>query len=80
MTPEEYRRRWGLAPDYPMVAPGYAARRSALAKQLGLGRKPADATAAAAAPPPTPEPAPAPAGEAKTAPRRRAAGGRKRAA
>lgn len=38
LSPEEYRRRWGLAPDYPMVAPTYAARRSAFAKQLGLGR------------------------------------------
>jgi len=38
MSPEEYRRRWGLAPDYPMVAPAYAARRSDFAKQIGLGR------------------------------------------
>jgi predicted transcriptional regulator len=38
MSPDEYRRRWGLAPDYPMVAPAYAARRSAFAKQIGLGR------------------------------------------
>lgn len=38
LTPEEYRRRWGLPPDYPMVAPGYAARRSDFAKQIGLGR------------------------------------------
>jgi predicted transcriptional regulator len=38
LTPEEYRRRWGLPPDYPMVAPGYAARRSEFAKQIGLGR------------------------------------------
>jgi predicted transcriptional regulator len=37
MTPKEYRDRWGLAADYPMVAPNYAARRSALAKQIGLG-------------------------------------------
>ncbi len=37
MTPEEYRDRWGLATDYPMVAPNYAKRRSALAKQIGLG-------------------------------------------
>src|SRR5918997_1206914 len=40
LTPEEYRKRWGLAKDYPMVAPAYAARRSALEKQIGLGRKP----------------------------------------
>jgi predicted transcriptional regulator len=38
MSPEEYRRRWGLPPDYPMVAPAYAARRSDFAKQIGLGR------------------------------------------
>jgi predicted transcriptional regulator len=38
MSPDEYRRRWGLPPDYPMVAPAYAARRSAFAKQIGLGR------------------------------------------
>ena len=40
MTPDEYRRRWGLKDDYPLVAPSYAARRSALAKKIGLGRKP----------------------------------------
>jgi len=40
MTPDEYRRKWGLASDYPMVAPKYAARRSELAKIIGLGRKP----------------------------------------
>jgi predicted transcriptional regulator len=40
MTPEEYRARWRLPPDYPMVAPGYADRRSALARGQGLGRKP----------------------------------------
>jgi predicted transcriptional regulator len=38
MSPEEYRRKWGLAPDYPMVAPAYAERRSAFAKEIGLGR------------------------------------------
>ncbi len=38
MSPEEYRRKWGLQPDYPMVAPAYAARRSDFAKQIGLGR------------------------------------------
>ena len=38
MTPEEYRARWGLPHDYPMVAPNYAAQRSKLAKQIGLGR------------------------------------------
>ena len=40
MTPEEYRRRWGLPADYPMVAPNYAETRRKLAKQIGLGRKP----------------------------------------
>jgi predicted transcriptional regulator len=67
LTPEEYRRRWGLAKDYPMVAPAYAAQRSALAKRIGLGWKLAAA-----------EPAPAPTAVGKE-PRRRA-GGRKAAA
>ncbi len=40
MSPDEYRERWGLPPDYPMVAPNYAKRRSQLAKKIGLGRKP----------------------------------------
>lgn len=40
MTPDEYRTKWGLPKDYPMVAPNYAATRSQLAKQNGLGRKP----------------------------------------
>ena len=40
MTPDEYRQKWGLSSDYPMVAPNYAARRSELAKNIGLGRKP----------------------------------------
>jgi predicted transcriptional regulator len=66
LTPEEYRRRWGLPGDYPMVPPAYAAQRSAMAKQIGLGRKPA--------PPPAPEPSPA-----APEPRPRA-GGRKRKA
>ena len=39
LTPEEYRDRWGLAPDYPMVAPNYAKQRSKLAKQIGLGTR-----------------------------------------
>ena len=47
LTPEEYRARWGLKRDYPMVAPNYSAQRQAMAKQIGLGRKPA--------PPPEPE-------------------------
>ena len=66
MTPEDYRRRWGLAKDYPMVAPAYATQRSQLAKQIGLGRKPAA--------PAAPEP-PA----AKAASPRRVAGRRKSA-
>lgn len=40
MTPEEYRERWQLPPDYPMVAPNYAKQRSSLAKKIGLGTKP----------------------------------------
>ncbi|HZD91236.1 MAG TPA: MucR family transcriptional regulator [Pseudolabrys sp.] len=39
MTPEQYRDRWNLPPDYPMVAPNYAAARSELAKQMGLGQQ-----------------------------------------
>ena len=39
MTPEEYRERWGLPPDYPMVAPNYANARSQLAKKMGLGQQ-----------------------------------------
>ena len=39
LSPEQYRERWGLPADYPMVAPNYAAQRSKLAKQRGLGRK-----------------------------------------
>ena len=38
MTPDEYRAKWGLAPDYPMVAPNYAERRSEFSKKIGLGR------------------------------------------
>ena len=38
LTPDEYRSKWGLAPDYPMVAPHYAAQRSEFAKKIGLGR------------------------------------------
>lgn len=40
MTPEQYRERWGLSPDYPMVAPNYARQRSQLAKNIGLGTRP----------------------------------------
>jgi predicted transcriptional regulator len=69
LTPDQYRQRWGLAKDYPMVPPAYAAQRSAMAKQIGLGRR-----RAAAPPPPAPEPTPA-----APEPQRRA-GGRKRKA
>jgi predicted transcriptional regulator len=44
MTPQQYREKWGLPADYPMVAPNYAAWRSEFAKQIGLGRKAAEAT------------------------------------
>ena len=60
MTPEQYREKWGLPADYPMVAPSYAEHRSVLAKQTGLGRKPAAPAAVAAAPIVTAEPVPAP--------------------
>ena len=54
LTPDEYRERWGLPADYPMVAPSYANQRSALAKTIGLGtRRPA----VVPAPAPLPEPA-----------------------
>jgi predicted transcriptional regulator len=52
LTTEAYRAKWGLRPDYPMVAPTYSAQRQTLARQIGLGRKPA--------PPPAPEPEPKP--------------------
>ena len=39
LTPEQYREKWGLEPDYPMVAPSYSAARSQLAKSMGLGRQ-----------------------------------------
>ena len=51
LTPTAYRQRWGLAKDYPMTAPAYAAARSVTARSLGLGRKPMAAA-------PAPEPAP----------------------
>lgn len=55
LTPDEYRARWGLPRDYPMVAPAYAAARSALAKSTGPGRKPK-----------VPDPAPARKGRGRT--------------
>ena len=48
LTPDEYRAKWGLNSDYPMVAPNYAAKRQELAKKIGLGRKPKAASAKAA--------------------------------
>ena len=55
MTPAEYRERYGLKPDYPMVAENYSESRRAMAKKIGLGRKPgARATDAAPALAPTP--------------------------
>ncbi len=47
MTPEDYRAKWKLPADYPMVAPNYAAQRKELALKIGLGRKPAPAKAPA---------------------------------
>ena len=49
LTPQQYREPWGLPHDYPMVAPEYAKRRSALAKEIGLGRKAAKSVAPPAA-------------------------------
>ena len=51
MTPNQYREKWGLPADYPMVAPAYAKQRSALAKSLGLGRKASKTEPATDAPP-----------------------------
>lgn len=50
MTPSQYREKWNLPPDYPMVAPNYRAARSAMAKSIGLGRKPNTITAPAKSP------------------------------
>ena len=50
MSPDEYRKKWRLAPDYPMVAPRYAAKRSVLAKRHGLGRKSGPSRGQATAP------------------------------
>ncbi len=56
MTPEQYRAKWGLPREYPMVAPNYAEHRSSLARKIGLGHR----AAPAAALPPEPEPEPQP--------------------
>jgi predicted transcriptional regulator len=68
MTPEQYREKWGLPASYPMVAPDYAARRSTMAKSIGLGRKPAAKPA-----PPPPAPAVAPPARRGRSPRQAAA-------
>jgi predicted transcriptional regulator len=63
LSPEQYREKWNLAADYPMVAPNYAEHRSKLAKQLGLGRKPTaddDIEEEPEAPPVAAKPAPPP--------------------
>ena len=63
MSPEQYRAKWGLKPDYPMVAPAYAAIRSNLAKTMGLGQvRQRNAT-----PPPPPEPVKKSGGRSKAA-------------
>jgi predicted transcriptional regulator len=54
MTPADYRAKWGLPSDYPMVAPNYAAQRKELAHKIGLGRKPRSEAAASAKPARTP--------------------------
>lgn len=60
MTPEQYRKDYGLADSYPLIAPAYSARRQELAKAIGLGRKSPEA---AAPEPVAPEPEPVPASE-----------------
>ncbi len=56
MTPEEYRQRYGLKADYPMVAAAYSESRRAMAKKIGLGRKPGQTNAAKAGAKPAPAP------------------------
>jgi predicted transcriptional regulator len=63
LTPDQYRQRWGLSRDYPMTAPNYTNERSALAKQIGLGRG-GRAIAAPETPPATPPAPPAASGKA----------------
>jgi predicted transcriptional regulator len=70
LTPAQYRSKWGLPADYPMTAPSYSAKRSALAKAAGLGRKPAEAA-------PAKPSAAAPAKAARAAPRPKPATARK---
>lgn len=59
LTPAEYRTRWSLPGDYPMVAPDYAAKRKALAIRIGLGRKPGQSPKAEATAVPKADPTPA---------------------
>ncbi len=75
MTPEQYRQRWGLNRDYPMVAPAYAQARSALAKGMGLG-----ASRRRAAADPAPEVVPEAAETASAAPAKKPRGARAKAA
>lgn len=56
MTPDQYRARWNLPKDYPMVAPAYSATRSQLAKKIGLGNKPAPAVSTPAKAPNSDQP------------------------
>ena len=65
MSPDEYREKWGLPHDYPMVAPSYAAARSDLAKNMGLGRRATMVAAAQAGAPAPVEPAEKPKGRGK---------------
>ena len=65
MSPEEYREKWGLPHDYPMVAPNYAAARSDMAKNIGLGRRGAAVAAAQPEAPAPVEPAEKPKGRGK---------------
>lgn len=58
MTPADYRTKWNLPADYPMVAPSYAEKRRVLAHKIGLGRKPALPKSTAATPKPAKAPAP----------------------
>lgn len=67
LSPIEYREKWGLAKDYPMVAPNYAKQRSELAKALGLGQQRRKKVEAAPPPPPAPEAAPRRRGRPKAA-------------
>ena len=77
MSPEEYREKWGLPHDYPMVAPSYAAARSNLAKNMGLGRRGTAVEAAAPEAPAPVEPAEQPV-KARARPNRKGTNGSKK--